>query len=216
MKFSGHKPKTETFMGRLDQFLAAKWLQVLMVTLLIIDMILVIVSLELQIMSQNALIQEYKRCYGQYNNVFAVPPGLNNGLNNPVNLPVCVPDTHKAHNYHHVEQILAWFSVSILVVFLVENLLHIILLGLDYFQDFFYVLDLTVVTLSLILELVFLIDLIPGATVGGLLVIARTWRFARIAHGFYFLEHEDEHSHSRHGGPDAKKADDPKEGGLKV
>ena len=207
MKFSS-KPKGDSWRDLLDHLLSAKWFQLLMVVLLILDMILVIAGLELQILSQTAMIDEYKRCFQQYNHVFAVPPGLNNSLNNPENIPVCMPDSHMAHTYHHIEQMLAWFSVTILVIFLVENLLHIMLLGLDYFQDVFYVLDLTVVTLSLTLELIFLIDIVPAATAGGLLVIARTWRFARIAHGFYFLEHEEEHNASHHG---SKKADDKKE-----
>jgi hypothetical protein len=52
------------------------------------------------------------------------------------------------------------------------------------------VLDLAVIVVSLVLEVVF-----GNQPEGGLLVVARTWRFARIAHGFYESTH-DEHADS--------------------
>ena len=47
------------------------------------------------------------------------------------------------------------------------------------------------------IEFLFLIDAIPTASLGALFVIARTWRFARVAHGFDFLEHAEEHIHHK-------------------
>lgn len=165
-----------------------------MVLLLICDLVLVIVCLELQILSEQAMIAEFDRCDKEYAAGISVPAGLDNTLNNPLGVPVCKPDLQRANSLHEAEIILAWCSVTILAIFLAENLLLIVCQGLEYFTDFFYVMELFVVSFSLALELVFLLAATPAANIGSLFIIARTWRFARVAHGFYFLEHSSEHS----------------------
>jgi len=68
--------------------------------------------------------------------------------------------------------------MAILAIFLIEQLLRIIALRCAYFRQALNLLDLFVITLSLALEV-----LVTHLPLGGLLVIARVWRFARAGHG---------------------------------
>lgn len=80
---------------------------------------------------------------------------------------------------------------------LLENALLLLCLGVKEFcGDLFYMLDTFVVAISLAFELAALSGFLDQTTLGGLLIIGRTWRFARVAHGFYFLEHVEEKSES--------------------
>jgi hypothetical protein len=66
-------------------------------------------------------------------------------------------------------------------------------IGWFFFRHFFFILDVFVVTVSLALELVAVASAHMGLVVGNILIIARMWRFFRVAHGIYFLDHRSDH-----------------------
>nr|AQA27241.1 LPHV1 [Lingulodinium polyedra]AQA27242.1 LPHV1 [Lingulodinium polyedra] len=82
------------------------------------------------------------------------------------------------HSLHDAEKILAYISIGILVIFIIEQLLLIAAMRGAYFREKLMVLDGFVITLSLLLEI-----LVTNLPLGGLLVVARIWRFARAGHG---------------------------------
>jgi hypothetical protein len=94
-------------------------------------------------------------------------------------------DPHKYDAIHALHNILFASSMIILSIFLLELILMIICLGPDtFFRQCFYTLDFFVVTTSWGLELSFRI--VPTeklASIAGILIIARLWRFIRIGHG---------------------------------
>lgn len=81
------------------------------------------------------------------------------------------------HDLHTAEVNLAYVSIGILCVFLLEQLVLIAELRAEYLKPMF-VLDFVVIVSSLAIEL-----LVVNMSMGGLLVLARTWRFARVGHG---------------------------------
>ena len=94
-------------------------------------------------------------------------------------------DEHKYPGVHTAHEVLFSFTVIILILFEIELLLMMYLLGpKTYLSRPLYVLDLFIVTVSLVLEIVFkavneeiLNDLV------GILILFRVWRFVRIGHG---------------------------------
>jgi len=95
---------------------------------------------------------------------------------------------------HDTEIILTYVSVVILAVFFVEQLLLIYELGKDWCKPMF-VLDMFVIMSSMAIEILILTisGKLPVSATAGLLVLARTWRFARVGHGvFEATEHVSE------------------------
>mmetsp|Transcript_81137 Transcript_81137/g.173585 ORF Transcript_81137/g.173585 Transcript_81137/m.173585 type:complete len:283 (+) Transcript_81137:91-939(+) len=102
----------------------------------------------------------------------AAPEGLSGNT-------VCAENHHYGnHSLHDAEIALARISIAILVLFLIEQMLLLRVLGLKFFRHHFHVLDLCVIIITLALELATL-----TLPLGGLLVIARIWRFAHTGHG---------------------------------
>jgi hypothetical protein len=76
-----------------------------------------------------------------------------------------------------------------------EQIVLLVILRTSYFLNFLYTLDLFVVTASLVFEITFMVmneDTL--ASLAGLLIIARVWRFVRLGHGLVTtaVEVEDE------------------------
>lgn len=95
-------------------------------------------------------------------------------------------DDHKYPAVHTAHIVLFSLTIVILATFEIELIVLLVTLGCYlFFTHFLYVLDLVVVTVSLVLELVFKFvvnnDLLADLT--GILVFARVWRFVRIGHG---------------------------------
>ena len=191
---------------RLVNFLHSKPVHTAATVLLILDLILVVVSLELQIQVGSLEAKAYKDCLYEYEKGYAVPlPLVNDTTCNPEGLHTCDPkhseSYEKAHLLHEVELALAAVSCVILTLFLVENLLMILALRWRFFLHFFFVLDIVVVSVSLALEL----WAIATATFDnfemllGFIIVGRMWRFFRVAHGLYFLEHAEEEGHGAKG-----------------
>nr|CAD7412233.1 unnamed protein product [Timema poppensis] len=77
-----------------------------------------------------------------------------------------------------LENALKYSSITILSIFVVENLFTIYVMGWDFFKHFLEVFDFTIVVTSLVLDIVFMHS---HAQAGfGLLIILRLWRIVRV------------------------------------
>jgi hypothetical protein len=101
------------------------------------------------------------------------------------------------HALHEAEFILACISAGILTLFLLEQFGLMLALKREYFRHKALLLDFFVISFSLALE-IFVLNM----TIGGLLVLARAWRFARVGHGVFEgqekieeIEFEEHHEH---------------------
>ncbi|EOD09870.1 voltage-gated H+ channel [Emiliania huxleyi CCMP1516] len=94
-------------------------------------------------------------------------------------------DEHAHPAVHTAHAVLTWASVAILSLFEIELLTLLAASGLrDFFSNVYYVLDIVIVSASLVLECVFyntagLSDLI------GLVMFLRLWRLLRIGHAMF-------------------------------
>ena len=104
-------------------------------------------------------------------------------------------DSHKWASVHTAHTALFACSVAILSAFQLELLSLLAALGLSFFRNPLYAIDLLVVATSLCLELVLKSLSNALSELGGLLVVARVWRFLRIAHGLMTSMHEVSHHH---------------------
>ncbi len=86
------------------------------------------------------------------------------------------------HALHEAEQVLTWVSISILIVFLIENVLVLLSEGSGYLDTPMHALDFIVVALSLYFELG------SRTFAATILLISRTWRFIRMVHGTHVLD----------------------------
>eukprot|EP00977_Amphora_coffeiformis_P011683 scaffold2820_cov160-Amphora_coffeaeformis.AAC.5 len=106
-------------------------------------------------------------------------------------------DAHKWERVHHAETALVSFTLTILTVFFIELTLTMIALHpAIFFRQVFYALDYFIVTVSLVLEITFytLGDEILASLIG-LVILGRIWRFVRIGHGI--LELAEDMAHER-------------------
>merc|ERR1712048_672268 len=98
-------------------------------------------------------------------------------------------DSHKYPLLHTTHSILFSLSVAILVIFEVELLTLVVVLKFHFFKGLLHVLDLVVVTASLVIELV------THKTDLSMIILFRLWRFVRVGHGLYMVSedlHEEE------------------------
>lgn len=105
-----------------------------------------------------------------------------------------IPDEYGDHSLHDAEVFLIVLSIVILSLFLLEHLVHLCVLQLQYFSNWHHPFDLIVVFVSLCLEI---FALTGNLHIGmGILVSARLWRFARIVHGSAELVQSVEEPHT--------------------
>eukprot|EP00121_Abeoforma_whisleri_P007042 Awhi_evm1s6417 len=166
-KWSDHR---YSWRDKLLHVLHHKYLHYTLIFILIVDVMIVITGIALEIQYLESEVQGFEHL-------------LEECIHDPAN-PPHEPFHAGNSTFHDVEIILGYISIGILFIFLIENVLLMIALGHRYFMSVFYVLDITVVVASIVLEFLFQNNL-----EGGLLVFARTWRFARIAHGLYESTH---------------------------
>lgn len=103
-------------------------------------------------------------------------------------------DSHKYETVHTIEVVFFYCTVTILVIFLIENIIEMVVLGpMNYFRQFFLVFDLFVVVVSLTLELVLHHLKNNYAEIASILVLFRLWRFVRIGHGIVEVASEVAH-----------------------
>jgi len=116
---------------------------------------------------------------------------------------VLVCETPEGHHAEHITHTCHLLSIAILCIFMAELLLKIWVHGKEFFHSAFEVLDLIIVSLSLVCDLWIsrLVEaggeadgsgnLAAAETASVLLIILRFWRVVRIAHGFYEIQHMD-------------------------
>ena len=102
-------------------------------------------------------------------------------------------DEYKYHGVHVAHDVLFWTTIGILGTFELELVLLIYLLGPKKFcHQVIYIVDLVIVTTSLVLELLFRMLYSEIGEAAGILVIFRVWRFVRIGHGLVASTYEIE------------------------
>lgn len=109
-------------------------------------------------------------------------------------------DSHKWHNVHVAEKYLISVTLAILSLFFLELVLTMAALTPKvFFRQLFYALDFFIVAVSLGVEIVFVIkgDEI-SASLFGLVILARVWRFVRIGHGIVELAEDMAHERELH------------------
>jgi hypothetical protein len=146
-----------------------------MITLLCFDVLCVIASIALEI--------EY--LHEAYHGAKAHLKTCKWTYYDPNNIPLYDKCSYVHYSYgspvvHDAHMGVAYISLTILSTFMVENLLLMFCLGRRFFKSWMSMLDLFIIGTSIGLEVVFISDPEDGA-----LAVARTWRFARIFHGFY-------------------------------
>lgn len=101
-------------------------------------------------------------------------------------------DDHKYHGVHVAHDVLFSFTILILSIFEVELLTMMYLIGVDkFFARVLYIVDLFIVTVSLVLEILFrLLHNQIASDLIGILIFFRLWRFVRIGHGFIASTYE--------------------------
>ena len=88
------------------------------------------------------------------------------------------------HENHIAPKILHYCSIAILSIFMVEIIVRIYVLRLDFFKNKLEMFDSVVVIISFVLDIVYRDQ--EGAANGiGLLIVLRLWRVTRILNGKY-------------------------------
>ena len=150
--------------GKLCRFCHDSKVQNCLNVLLICDLLIVISSIQVELHYKESMIENYKEACA-------------------LGQEELIGDEH----LEHVEHGLMMTSIAILICFLIEQILLMIGMGLEFFQKPMEVLDLFVVGISLYFEL----EAANFAAI--LLIISRTWRFIRIFHGMFTLDEDEEH-----------------------
>lgn len=188
----------ESWKARAVRFIHSKLVQVVLMSLLIVDVLVLFVELFLSASypSCNSIESGAISCcpaaYGQAQRWLA-DANDDHGAGGLCEMPyedtlypvACNEHQHPALHTAHVA--LRTISISILTVFFIELSVLMICLGVvHFFNNFYYVLDFVVVTVSLGLEILFaMLNDIEAAELAGFLILARLWRFVRIGHGIY-------------------------------
>jgi len=100
-------------------------------------------------------------------------------------------DPHKHDAVHFLHEILFGTSVGILAIFAIELLLLLFALDIQFFHNLLYVVDALVVYISLVLEIT--LHTTNAGQLSGAFVLGRLWRFLRVAHGLVMATHEAGH-----------------------
>lgn len=108
-------------------------------------------------------------------------------------------DEHKWERVHRAEKALLALTLTILGIFFIELTVTMIALTPQvFFRQVFYALDYFIVTVSLALEITFVqLDEEVLATLIGLVILGRLWRFVRIGHGIYELAEDLAHEREK-------------------
>lgn len=100
-------------------------------------------------------------------------------------------DDHKYPEVHVMHSVAFAASATILCIFEVELLALLCALGMPFFKNPLYILDIVVVTASLVLDFhLHLGTAVTGESSATILIVARCWRFVRIMHGAMVSSHE--------------------------
>jgi len=124
-------------------------------------------------------------------------------------------DAHQHEAVHQLHDALYIISVTILSAFALELLLLFAALDRQFFHNLLYLVDALVVSSSLSLEIV--LKTTPAGELSHALILARLWRFMRVAHGLVVSSteagevgeggHEEVGVHGHHDGIQKAMAD---------
>lgn len=203
--------------GGLVKFLFSKPLHWFLIVLLCVDVLLVVTGLQLKIEVASLEGSAIASCLG-----LTIPKGdteyveVQHTFLTIEEATECIegkPEHKTAHTMEDIDHIFTIVSLSILVIFLVENILFMFAFHLSYFKIIYFPFDLFVVLVSMATEILALVhhdkdgpDVNTttslgtasslyrdgGSPVAALLIIGRFWRFARIGHAVYLLQAAEE------------------------
>lgn len=91
---------------------------------------------------------------------------------------ICEPDAQAKQRVENWVTALGWVSKGALILMLLQQVFLILCLGMKYFRKCFYVIDLIVLSVALVIEIVL------HDVAGGWLALLLTWRVIRLLHGF--------------------------------
>jgi len=181
----------DSWRTKVHKFFDTRWVQTTLMSLLCLDILIIFVEL--------FLMSIFPECKAVVENCVACCPGseiednqnerwltediCEGGYNSNEGNAAC--DEHKYPTVHAIENVLFWCTISILVIFLVENLVEIAALGVcKYFKQVFLAVDFAVVLISLVFELISRFDdHLKILQYGVVLIFFRIWRFVRVGHG---------------------------------
>ena len=177
----------DTWRGKLCRFLHSGLVTHTLNLLLVVDIILLIASMQIEVYFLESQVEDYESAYEHHAESL---------------------EHYGNHNLLEREEHLKAASIGILSVFAFEICLCAFAEAMVYFQNPLNYLDIVVITVSLYFE-------VEGEnTSGGILVLVRCWRFLRLLHGvFDILEEEDEekegegHGDEEEGGKGGKGTD---------
>lgn len=166
----------DSFRGQLHRFLKHRTVHQVLFALLILDLIAVIVGGFLELAYTDSKFEHSERI------IIACIDASNARRLGSSAVSCAVPDHYGNEALHHAEVALVKVSLAILSVFLIEHVLHECASPPEHRLDWGNILDMSVVVVSMCLEIGVLSNgkIIPFS--GGVIVAARLWRFARIVH----------------------------------
>ena len=209
-KYGTPDDESDPWQVRLLAFLNSKCMQHFLIGLLMLDVTILFIELAIDAFFPSCYIIERDAiscCAGEGENPHSFGMAVSRFLADPdghgdiceaplieTSYPVGCDD-HAHTGIHVAHNVLFSFTIIILLTFEVELLTMMYLIGPDkFFARVLYVVDLFIVTVSLVLEIVFrtLHNQIASDLIG-ILIFFRVWRFVRIGHGFIASTLEVEH-----------------------
>jgi hypothetical protein len=180
------------------RFLHKKWVQVFLLVLLLLDILILFMELLLlgaypscQVVIRDCIAccpashddatgegERWLAVQGEHDNEEICEVGYED-----TGQPSC--DGHKWQAVHSAELAMFWATVTILSIFMIQNLVEMWALSPSvFFRQCFYTMDFVVIAVSLVLEVMFhYISRVLAQELAGFVVFFRLWRFVRVSHG---------------------------------
>mmetsp|Transcript_2238 Transcript_2238/g.5103 ORF Transcript_2238/g.5103 Transcript_2238/m.5103 type:complete len:307 (+) Transcript_2238:247-1167(+) len=172
---------------RLNRFLHHHKTHFVLNILLILDVLIIIIAIQLELAFLESEIKDLEHACEH-------------------DPPEHCPSHPGNQSLEEAAHILEYFSVAILCIFALDNILLLVANGKNYFKNPLYVFDAVVVFLAIIFE-----TALSDAVAVGIIVVIRSWRFVRIGHGVYETTHHVEPIQEKNG---KSKRDAAKQGSV--
>lgn len=185
---------------KLLKVLQSHFVQMALTSLLVLDIVIVLVEIFVE--------AEYPSCSRiKRDATSCCPAGATGGRllggGGSADEPLCVSplapkiayqagcDGHKYPGVHAMHQVCFVVSATVLCLFEAELLATLTALGILFLKNPLYMLDIVVVTASLVLDFhLHLGTASSGESGATVLIVARCWRFVRVIHGVMSSSHE--------------------------
>jgi len=159
---------------RLLRFLHSNPVQIVLALLLLLDVLALIIDLILS--------SEFPDCSKVISNAFCYnASSMSEDEVLGISEGVGIACKEHSERLEHTEAALIYLSLSILVIFEIELIITMLVVGKIFFRQTMYLIDFSVVTISLFLEI--LLRNSADEAAAGLIVFVRIWRLVRIGHG---------------------------------